>query len=80
METRHLIFGEHMNIELKIVCKNCGYKNRKSGSSVDDRISFKCINCGSNIVVDAAKLRTHLLNLERAVKECHLFEFSATIN
>jgi predicted nucleic-acid-binding Zn-ribbon protein len=68
-----------MNIELTVVCQNCGYKSRKGGSQVDDRISISCRNCGVNMVLDAARLRTHLLNLERAVKECRIFEFSVTI-
>ena len=68
-----------MDIELKLVCQNCGYKNRKSGSQVEDRMSFGCNNCGSNVVVDASKLRTHLLNLERTVKENHIFELNVTI-
>ena len=68
-----------MNVEWKLVCRNCGYKNRKSGSQVDDRISIGCSNCGSNIVVDASKVRTHVLNLERAVREGHIFEFNVTI-
>ncbi len=72
-------FGDYMNIELKIVCQNCGYKNRKSGSQVEDRIYINCRNCGYKIVVDATKLRAHLLNLERAVKEEHLFELSVLI-
>jgi DNA-directed RNA polymerase subunit RPC12/RpoP len=73
-------FEEDMNIELKIVCRNCGYRNRKSGSAVEDRIAMNCNNCGSHIVVDAARFRTHLVNLERAVKECQIFELSVTIN
>jgi hypothetical protein len=77
--TKSFIFGESMNIELILLCRNCGYKNRKSGSEVDDRISMSCKNCGAKIVLDAANLRTHLLNLERAVKEGHLFEFTVTI-
>jgi len=68
-----------MNIELTLVCQNCGYKNRKSGSDVEDRISISCRNCGAKIVLDAARLRTHLLSLERAVKEGHIFEFNVTI-
>ncbi len=68
-----------MNFELKIVCQNCGYKNRKSGPQVDDKICITCRNCGYKISLDTGKLQTHLLNLERAVKEGHLFEFSVTI-
>ena len=68
-----------MNIELKLVCQNCGYKNQKSGSQVEHRISIKCRNCGSKIVLDTGKLQTYLHNLERAVKEGHIFEFNVTI-
>jgi hypothetical protein len=68
-----------MNIELTLLCRNCGYKNRKIGSEVEERISISCRNCGAKIVLDAANLRTHLLNLERAVKEAHLFEVGVTI-
>jgi transposase-like protein len=68
-----------MNIELKLVCQNCGYMNRKSGSRVDQSISFNCKNCGSKIVLDTGKLQTHLDNLESAVKEGHIYEFNVTI-
>lgn len=68
-----------MNVEVKIICQNCGYKNRKNESQVDHRICIRCKNCGYEIKVDAARLRTHLLNLERAVKEGHLYEFTVTI-
>ena len=73
------LFGDYMDIELKLVCRNCGHKNQKSGSQVDDRICINCRNCGHRIVVDTGKLQTHLLNLEHAVKEAHFFECSVTI-
>ena len=79
MEAHRLIAGEYMNIELTLLCRNCGYKNRKSGPQVEDRISISCMNCGAKIVLDAANLKAHLLNLERAVKDGHLHEFSVTI-
>ena len=68
-----------MNFELKITCPNCGYKNRKNGSQVDDKIIIKCKNCGYQITLEGDRLRAHLLGLEGTVKQRHLSEFIVTI-